>query len=311
MMPYPTYLRLQLLKFDFIKKAYFYPSVIDIEKDIKTIHDIHLRLEGLLTAAILDADDKGCCDYLEATYLREVWVAESPTSLTTYETEEISLSVVEGHSCPNGVPERSWLKLQNLKAAMDHLRGNLSTGVKNPVDISLDLVKCVHKIVGNDLIPSAGEFRQNHVGAAGTGVTYLAPTSISPRLALLMKFINDEVASYMLEKDGFSKLKKMLRLASMFFSEFLKIHPFINGNGRVARLLVNFLLSRVSFVPISIFLDDSYLSNEKKSFRETYLDLVGQAQWHDNQGGLTTIFLLSAKRTAMKAEYLMLSDTDE
>jgi hypothetical protein len=71
MMPYPTYLRLQLQKFDFVKKAYFYPSVIDIEKDIKTIHDIHLRLGGLLTAAILDTDDKSCCDYLEASYLLE------------------------------------------------------------------------------------------------------------------------------------------------------------------------------------------------------------------------------------------------
>ena len=126
MMPYPTYLRLQLQKFDFLKKAYFYPSVIDIEKDIKTIHEIHLRLGGLLSAATLDADDKGCCDYLEASYLREVWVAESPTSLTTYETEEISLLVFEGRSCPDGVAERSWLKLQNLKAAMDHLRGILS-----------------------------------------------------------------------------------------------------------------------------------------------------------------------------------------
>jgi hypothetical protein len=75
-MPCPTYLRLQLQKFDFIKKAYVYPSVIDIEKAIKTIHDIHLRLGGLFTAAILDTDDKGCCDYLEASYLREVWAAD-------------------------------------------------------------------------------------------------------------------------------------------------------------------------------------------------------------------------------------------
>ena len=95
------------------------------------------------------------------------------------------------------------------------------------------------------------------------------------------------------------------------FSEFLKLHPFVSGNGRVARLLVNFLLSRVSVVPISIFLDDSFQSYEKNSFRKTYLNLVGQAQWHDNQEGLATMFLLSAKRAVLQAEYLMLSDNDE
>ena len=55
----------------------------------------------------------------------------------------------------------------------------------------------------------------------------------------------------------------------------------------------------------------TFQSSEKKSSRETFLHLVGQAQWHENQGGLTTMFLLSAKRTALQAEYLMLSDNDE
>lgn len=201
--------------------------------------------------------------------------------------------------------------MKNLKAAFDHLRGILSTVVGNSADISVDLVKGVHKIVGNDLIPSAGEFRHLLVGAAGTAVTYLAPTLISSRLSRLLKFINDEVTTYSLEYGGCSRLKKMLRLVSLFFSELLKSHPFSNGNGRVARLLVNFLLSRVSVVPISIFLDESSLSYTKRSFRETYLSLLKEAQWSDNPQGLTTMFLLSAKRTALKAEYLILSDTEE
>lgn len=86
-----------------------------------------------------------------------------------------------------------------------------------PSVISVVLVKGVHEIVGNDLILSAGEFRQNHVGVAGTGFIYLAPTLISPRLTLLVKFINDEVATHSLEYNGCSRLKKMLRLASLFF----------------------------------------------------------------------------------------------
>ena len=116
-----------------------------------------------------------------------------------------------------------------------------------------------------------------------------------------MRFVNEELRKASL-LDGHGRLKVTLRIAALFFSEFLKIRPFSNGNGRVARLIVNFVLSRVCIVPISIFLDIS---------REQYLSLLMESQWQNNPAGLTTMFLLSAKRTAFKAEYLLLNDDDD
>lgn len=44
--------------------------------------------------------------------------------------------------------------------------------------------------------------------------------------------------------------------ATLLHSEFVKIHPFIDGNGRTARLLLNFELMRSGYTPIIIKNED-------------------------------------------------------
>ena len=44
--------------------------------------------------------------------------------------------------------------------------------------------------------------------------------------------------------------------ATLLHGEFVKIHPFIDGNGRTARLLLNFELMRSGYVPIIIKNED-------------------------------------------------------
>ena len=55
-------------------------------------------------------------------------------------------------------------------------------------------------------------------------------------------------------------------------------------------------MMHVFVVPISLFLDRQ---------RDTYLKLLGSAQWEDSPAGLAAMFLLSAKRAAIKAEFLL------
>ena len=54
---------------------------------------------------------------------------------------------------------------------------------------------------------------------------------------------------------------------SQFLIHFLTIHPFRNGNGRVARLLLSYLLSSVTIVPLSIYFN-------AKNGREVYLECL-------------------------------------
>jgi Fic family protein len=45
---------------------------------------------------------------------------------------------------------------------------------------------------------------------------------------------------------------RIIKIAAQFLNKFLFIHPYENGNGRVARLLVSYILSSVSIVPVSL-----------------------------------------------------------
>ncbi len=56
-------------------------------------------------------------------------------------------------------------------------------------------------------------------------------------------------------------------LATLFHHKFEKIHPFMDGNGRVGRMLLNYILIKKGYPPLIV----------KKKFREDYLDSLGKA----------------------------------
>ena len=43
-----------------------------------------------------------------------------------------------------------------------------------------------------------------------------------------------------------------IELAAFNHAEFVKIHPFVDGNGRTSRLIMNYQLMKSGFLPISI-----------------------------------------------------------
>jgi len=64
-----------------------------------------------------------------------------------------------------------------------------------------------------------------------------------------------------------------LALASIFHHKFEKIHPFMDGNGRTGRMLLNYILLRNDYPPLVI----------KTRDRRNYLAGLGEA----DRGGLT------------------------
>lgn len=198
------------------------------------------------------------------------------------------MAVFEGSPKPDNISERIWIKLQNLKAA-------LTFSTQSPF-INFDMIMNLHKIIGTGIIPKAGTIRTTYASAAGTSVCYAPPLTIETRLNTLIKFVNTEIST-MGDYAPSIRVRVLLRLSAFFFAEFLKIHPFINGNGRTARFLASLILSPVCVVPISIFGAFSH---------ETYLSILTEAQWSNNTSPLATLFLVSAVRTVNQANYLML-----
>jgi Fic family protein len=88
-----------------------------------------------------------------------------------------------------------------------------------------------------------------------------------------------------------------LKIGCIFYSEFLKIHPFVDGNGRTAKLILSSLMQECGMVPFTLFLNGS---------QENYLTVLQEAQWRNNMNSLYTYLLCCIQVTTNKANYLLL-----
>jgi len=84
--------------------------------------------------------------------------------------------------------------------------------------------------------------------------------------------------------------------ATLLHGEFVKIHPFIDGNGRTSRLLLNFELMKYGFTPIII----------KNEYRAKYYDVLDLAHTTMNYGP----FIDLVSNLVMESEKLWLSVLD-
>lgn len=98
--------------------------------------------------------------------------------------------------------------------------------------ITEDDVKCLHKIFYSKIdIKNAGNYRQTPVIVTGADAAFPLPAEIDKKMkAFIAELPEIKLKSHAVE------------YAAMIHALFVNIHPFIDGNGRVARLLMNLAL---------------------------------------------------------------------
>lgn len=162
----------------------------------------------------------------------------------------------------SGLNEKTKAKLEvfNLLSAY-----KFTYSKKAPKKISLALIKKLHQMVMRNLIADPGQFRRE-AGAifnqAGVAI-YLAPAAneIIERLNRLIKQLNQ------------SKEPILIRASQAHFY-FEKIHPFIDGNGRVGRLLSASIMNQGGFGFKGLVGIEEAINNQK----DDYYDALSKAK---------------------------------
>lgn len=116
-------------------------------------------------------------------------------------------------------------------------------------DLSLSLIKNLHKLCFEGSKPYAGQFRKVEVVIRNSKGEIIHSGIPSSHLAFAL---DEFIAWYKKNKNKFRPLVQ----AAIIHNQFETIHPFQDGNGRVGRLLLNFILLRNKYPPINISLED-------------------------------------------------------
>ena len=125
------------------------------------------------------------------------------------------------------------------KEAFDYV-GEL---VKNNVPLSENVIKQIHFLVLADKKDDRGVYRRVPVRIMGAQHEPVQPYLIEPKMEQLLQ--------------DFGKTSEhIITKLARFHIEFEGIHPFIDGNGRTGRLLVNLELMKAGYPPIDIKFTD-------------------------------------------------------
>lgn len=192
---------------------------------------------GIIEAAREVIDHAPLLPYYEREFQKQALV-RSVHFGTHIEGNELNLSqaekVLEGKEIL--ARDRDIQEVLNYRKVMEYI-GELSG--KEGILIDENLIKILHKLTTEKILPpeKIGDFRKTQVvvkNSLSGEVTFRPPESIAVpgQMEELMQFINER---------NNNDIHPVLR-AGIVHYEFVRIHPFIDGNGRVARALSTLIL---------------------------------------------------------------------
>ena len=189
-----------------------------------------------------------------------------------------------------GVPFEDVVEVSNYVAALEHGIRRLQEGFP----LCNRLIREMHALLlsrGRGSRKSPGEFRhtQNWIGGTRPGNAHFVPppTDEVPQcMANLERFLNGENASY-----------PTLVNAALAHVQFETIHPFLDGNGRMGRLLIAFVLHHGGVLKRPLL----YLSLFFKQHRDEYYRLLDLVRLEGDWEAWLDFFLEGVEQTAKNA----------
>jgi len=199
------------------------------------------------------------------------------------------LLLFESDEAP-GAPLDDVQEVSNYVAAMNYGLERLRGGFP----LSLRLIKEIHGILlamGRGATKQPGEFRrsQNWIGGTRPGNAIYVPPPPDKVLGCM-----GELEKFIYEEE--SKLPTLIK-AALIHVQFESIHPFLDGNGRLGRLLITFLLCAEGVLSEPIL----YLSLFFKTHRRRYYDLLQDVREEGDWEGWLEFFLTGVKETSDQA----------
>jgi len=171
------------------------------------------------------------------------------STLTLSETEKILLQI----DLDRYITEREIFEAKNLARVVSYI----DTRAKEQ-ELTLEVILSLHKmLIANIRDDIAGRFRKDSEWVKVANHIAPDPKEVVERLEKMLAMYNA------------NSHKNIIKSIALLHLSFEHTHPFVDGNGRIGRVINNYLLIREGFVPINIkFIDRKMYYEAFKEFSE-------------------------------------------
>lgn len=185
------------------------------------------------------------------------------STLTLEETEKILLQI----DLDRYISEREIFEAKNLARVVEYIDKRAKEQ-----ELNLDGILLLHKmLITNIRDDIAGRFR--HAGEYVRVGSHIAPKP---------EEVRERVEKMLMEYNA-DREKNIIKRIAKLHLEFEYTHPFCDGNGRIGRVMNNYLLMREGYVPINIkFIDrrkyyDAFKEFDAKGKTEVMEEIVAKS----------------------------------
>ena len=247
---------------------------VRVEGDLQSLLSKADHALGRLDGSVLTLPNP---DLFVFMYVRKEAVLSSQIEGTQSSLQDLLAAEADllGAERPRDVAE-----VINYVAAMRHGLSRLAD-----LPVSVRLIKEIHAELmkgtrGGNLTPGELRRSQNWIGPAGST---LASAAFVPPPHQDIPDLLGNLEVFLHHEDGLPFLIKV----GLAHAQFETIHPFLDGNGRVGRLLITFLLTERNILQKPVL----YLSHYFKRHRSAYYDRLQAIRDHGDWEGWLAFFL--------------------
>ncbi|MGI8460096.1 MAG: Fic family protein [Solirubrobacterales bacterium] len=242
---------------------------IDVNAGLQALLDEANQALGRLDGITLLLPDP---DKFLYTYVRKEAVLSSQIEGTQSSLSDLLL--FEADAAP-GVPVSDARETSNYIAAMDY---GVEMIRKGELPLCNRLFREMHALLlqsGRGSERSPGRFRreQNWIGGNRPSVARYVPPpwqEVEPAMAKLEKFLHDE-----------PERTPILLKAALAHAQFETIHPFLDGNGRVGRLLITLLVVAEGVLTRPLLYLSLYLKQNRDDYYDHLQRIRTEGAWED------------------------------
>ena len=197
-------------------------------------------------------------EQFETSFFTELTYNSNAIEGSSLSLKETSL-IINDNLVPKGKTLREVYEAKNHRKALDFIKeykGELSEG----------FILRLHAIILKDISEKfAGRYRENPVRIFGSDARF-------PDSAVVPQLVKNLIYWYHKHKKDYHPFER----AIIFSMKLVTIHPFVDGNGRISRLIMNFILRKKDYPWINIYNKQraEYLKAVRKANDEDYKEIL-------------------------------------